>query len=54
MGVLDGEEFSTPGEGTAQGSIISPMFGNVYLHYVLDVWFEREIKPRLVSRVTHG
>jgi hypothetical protein len=47
VGVLDGEEFSTPGEGTAQGSIISPMFGNVYLHYVLDVWFEREIKPRL-------
>ena len=33
VGVLDGEEFSKPGEGTAQGSIISPMFGNVYLHY---------------------
>jgi len=47
VGVLDGEEFSKPGEGTAQGSIISPMFGNVYLHYVLDLWFERDIKPRL-------
>jgi group II intron reverse transcriptase/maturase len=47
VGVLDGEEFSKPGEGTAQGSIISPMFGNVYLHYVLDLWFEHEIKPRL-------
>jgi group II intron reverse transcriptase/maturase len=47
VGVLDGEEFSKPGEGTAQGSIISPMFGNVYLHYVLDCWFERDIKPRL-------
>jgi hypothetical protein len=23
------------------------MFGNVYLHYVLDLWFERDIKPRL-------
>lgn len=50
VGVLDGEEFSTPDEGTAQGSIISPMFGNVYLHYVLDLWFERDIKPRLKGR----
>jgi RNA-directed DNA polymerase len=47
VGVLDGEEFSKPEEGTAQGSIISPMLGNVYLHYVLDLWFERDIKPRL-------
>lgn len=50
VGVLDGEEFSKPDEGTAQGSIISPMFGNVYLHYVLDCWFERDIEPRLKGR----
>ncbi len=47
VGVLDGEEFTKPDEGTAQGSIISPMLGNVYLHYVLDLWFEHEIRPRL-------
>jgi group II intron reverse transcriptase/maturase len=47
VGVLDGEEYSKPEEGTAQGAIISPMLGNVYLHYVLDLWFERDIKPRL-------
>lgn len=47
VGVLDGEELSKPEEGTAQGSSISPMFGNVYLHYGLDLWFERDIKPRL-------
>jgi group II intron reverse transcriptase/maturase len=47
VGVLDGEEFSRPDEGTAQGSIISPILGNVYLHHVLDQWFEREVKPRL-------
>lgn len=47
VGVLDGAEFSKPDEGTAQGSIISPMLGNVYLHYALDLWFECEIKPRL-------
>jgi len=49
VGVLDGEEFSEPEEGTTQGSIISPVLGNIYLHYVLDTWFEREIKPSLAS-----
>lgn len=47
VGVLDGEEFSKPDEGTAQGSILSPLLGNVYLHHVLDLWFEREVKPQL-------
>jgi len=47
VGVLDGEEYSTPETGTAQGSVLSPLLGNVYLHYVLDLWFEREVKPRL-------
>lgn len=30
--------------GTAQGSILSPMLANIYLHYVLDVWFEETVK----------
>src|SRR5262249_55929313 len=47
VGVLEGEEFSEPELGTAQGSILSPLLGNIYLHYVLDVWFEQEVKPRL-------
>lgn len=47
VGVLDGEEYSEPETGTAQGSILSPLLGNIYLHNVIDVWFEREIKPRL-------
>ena len=50
VGVLDGEEFSTPEEGTAQGSILSPMLGNVYLHYVLDLWFELVVQPQLSGR----
>lgn len=50
VGVLDGEEFSEPDEGTAQGSIISPLLGNVYLHYVLDLWVEDEVKPQLSGR----
>ena len=47
VGVLDGEEFTEPDDGTAQGSIISPLLGNVYLHHALDLWFEREVRPRL-------
>jgi len=50
VGVLDGEQYSEPSEGTAQGSTLSPMLGNLYLHHVLDVWFEREVKPRLRGR----
>ena len=49
-GVLDGAEFSTPDSGTAQGSILSPLLGNIYLHYVLDLWFAQEIQPRLRGR----
>jgi len=47
VGILDGEEFSRPDEGVVQGSALSPLLGNVYLHYVLDLWFEKRVKPRL-------
>jgi group II intron reverse transcriptase/maturase len=46
-GVLEGRELSYPDAGTPQGGVISPLLANVYLHEVLDVWFEREVKPRL-------
>jgi RNA-directed DNA polymerase len=52
VGVLDGEEFSRPEIGTAQGSVLSPILGNVYLHYVLDQWFESQVKPRMRGRAT--
>ena len=50
VGVLEGVELSTSETGTAQGSVLSPLLGNVYLHYVLDLWFEQEVKPRLRGR----
>jgi group II intron reverse transcriptase/maturase len=52
VGVLDGNEFSEPELGTVQGSVLSPLLGNVYLHYVLDQWFETEVKPRLQGQAT--
>lgn len=49
-GVLDGEDFTEPSEGAVQGSILSPLLGNVYLHYALDLWYAEEVKPRLLGK----
>lgn len=46
-GVLDGDELLSPECGTPQGSALSPLIGNLFLHHVLDQWFEGDIKPRL-------
>jgi RNA-directed DNA polymerase len=50
VGILDGEDYSEPEQGTTQGSVLSPVLGNIYLHNVLDLWIEREVKPRLRGR----
>jgi len=49
-GVWEAGEVTHPEAGTPQGSVISPLLSNVFLHEVLDCWFEREAKPRLHGR----
>ena len=34
-------------EGTPQGGVVSPVLANIYLHHVLDQWFEQDVRPRL-------
>ncbi|MBU0608389.1 MAG: group II intron reverse transcriptase/maturase [Armatimonadetes bacterium] len=46
-GVLEAGELSHPALGTPQGGVISPLLANIYLHEVMDTWFERDVKPRL-------
>lgn len=45
--ILEADELRANDEGTPQGGSISVLLSNVYLHYTLDLWFERVVKPRL-------
>ena len=49
-GVLEDGTVTFPEAGSPQGGVISPVLSNIFLHYVLDDWFEREVKPRLRGR----
>jgi group II intron reverse transcriptase/maturase len=46
-GVLQAGELVYPDTGSPQGGVISPLLANIYLHEVLDRWFEETVKPRL-------
>jgi len=46
-GVMEDGCVYHPDTGVPQGGVVSPILSNVYLHEVLDKWFERQVKPKL-------
>ena len=46
-GVMDGGSWTDAGMGTPQGAIVSPVLANVFLHYVLDLWFHKKWRPNV-------
>jgi len=46
-GVLESGQVEYPDGGTPQGGVVSPLLANIYLHEVLDKWFEQQVRPLL-------
>lgn len=46
-GIIEEMKYQESDKGTPQGGLISPVLANVYLHYVLDLWFYKVVKPKL-------
>ena len=51
-GVLEDQQLRVAAEGTPQGGVVSPLLSNIYLHHVLDEWFEGEVRPRMAGPCT--
>jgi RNA-directed DNA polymerase len=51
VGVVEDGKWLLSENGTYQGSVISPLLANVYLHEVLDLWFEEVVRPRMKGEV---
>ncbi len=50
-GYMENMKYYETNKGTPQGGLISPILANVYLHYVLDLWIEKFIKPRCKGEI---
>jgi group II intron reverse transcriptase/maturase len=46
-GVMEEGKFIEVDKGTPQGGVLSPILANIYLHYILDLWFEKKVKKQL-------
>ena len=49
-GVMEAGVLSHPETGVVQGGVIAPVLANIFLHHVLDAWFERAVQPRMQGR----
>jgi RNA-directed DNA polymerase len=49
-GILENGSFQQAEAGASQGGIVSPVLANIYLHYVLDLWFELVVKKELAVK----
>jgi len=47
VGIIDGKSMHRNSQGTPQGNIISPLLCNIYLHFVLDEWMDKTVRPLL-------
>jgi retron-type reverse transcriptase len=45
-GIMEEGKYWDTDRGTPQGGLVSPILANIYLHYVLDLWFEKAVKKR--------
>lgn len=50
-GYCEAEKIVATEQGTPQGGNLSPALSNIFLHYVLDLWFEKKIKPQVRGQV---
>ena len=50
-GIMEGRNYYATEKGTPQGGVVSPIIANIYLHYLLDLWFNREILPNCRGKV---
>ena len=46
-GVMEDDKYIEAERGTPQGGVVSPVLANIYLHYVLDLWFEKIVKKQM-------
>jgi len=46
-GYCEADKIVETEQGTPQGGNLSPVLSNIFLHYVLDVWFEKKVKPHI-------
>ena len=49
-GVMEEGVLTQPETGVPQGGVVSPVLANIFLHDVLDEWFEQEVQPRMKGR----